>query len=210
MKLYGRLGWGSVLVEARLDWYELAYDFEEVGDLFESAAAREALAEINPLAQIPTLELDDGTVPTESAAITLYLADLTGRDTLVPGPSSSDRARFLRWLVFLSPTSTQRLPTPTTPPALLPTPLRRRHFVRPSTATRPGCTAISTQPRSNRFLGPRFSALDIYVSAMTQWRPRRAWFADHTPRLHAIALAAEQQDALKRCFERNFAEPKAD
>ncbi|MCR6700769.1 MAG: glutathione S-transferase N-terminal domain-containing protein [Dokdonella sp.] len=101
MTLHGRPGWGSALIEAQLLRYGLPFRFEEVGDLFASAEARAALAAVNPLAQVPTLVLDDGRVMSESAAITLYLADLTGRDDLVPGPQSPERAAFLRWLVFL-------------------------------------------------------------------------------------------------------------
>ncbi|HVJ28993.1 MAG TPA: glutathione S-transferase N-terminal domain-containing protein, partial [Gammaproteobacteria bacterium] len=84
MRLFGEPGWGSAIVEAQLDWYGLAYDFERVGDLFKSAEGRQRLSAVNPLAQIPTLVLADGTVLTESAAITLYLAELTGLDSLVP------------------------------------------------------------------------------------------------------------------------------
>ncbi len=100
-RLYGEPGWGSVIVEAQLEWYGLDFDFERVGDLFASAAARRKLEAVNPLAQIPTLVLPDGTVMTESAAITLLLADLTGETTLVPAAGDGDRAVFLRWLVFL-------------------------------------------------------------------------------------------------------------
>ena len=55
----------------------------------------------DPVGQVPTLLLPDGQVMTESAAMTLHLADLSGRDDLVPGPAAAERAAFLRWLVFL-------------------------------------------------------------------------------------------------------------
>jgi hypothetical protein len=42
---------GVVLVEAQLAWYGLAYETEDVEDLFASAQAREKLAAVNPLAQ---------------------------------------------------------------------------------------------------------------------------------------------------------------
>jgi Glutathione S-transferase, N-terminal domain len=73
----------------------------ETGDLFASHAAREGLRSLNPVSQVPTLVLPDSQVMTESAAIALHLADLSGRDGLVPGPATSERAVFLRWLVFL-------------------------------------------------------------------------------------------------------------
>ena len=99
--LYSRKGWGSAIVEAQLAWYGLPYRLEESGDLLSSAEARERMRPLNPLAQIPTLVLPSGEILTESAAITLHLADLTGRDDLVPGVRAPERARFLRWLVYL-------------------------------------------------------------------------------------------------------------
>src|ERR1700730_3805099 len=99
--LYGRRGWGSAIVEAQLECLGLDYTYEAVGDLLRSAEARRSLAPVNPLAQGPTLVLPNGQILTESAAITLYLADMTGRDDLVPPPGSPERPDFLRWLIFL-------------------------------------------------------------------------------------------------------------
>ena len=53
-------------------------------------------------------------------------------------------------------------------------------------------------------LGEAFSALDIYLIPMTRWRPRRDWFAEQLPRLHAVALAAESLPVLRPVIERNF------
>ncbi len=54
------------------------------------------------------------------------------------------------------------------------------------------------------FLGERFSALDVYVGIMTHWRPGRAWFAEHCPRLHAIAEAVDRLPALAPVWAANF------
>ena len=99
--LYGRPGWGSAIVEAQLVWYGLPFTVEPVGDLLREPDSRRKLEKINPLAQVPTLVLPDGTVMSESAAITLLLADITGQDSLVPGPGAPQRAAFLRWLIFI-------------------------------------------------------------------------------------------------------------
>src|SRR5690606_39793795 len=50
---------------------------------------------------LPIFVLPGGEVMTESAAITLHLADLAQDDTLVPAPGDPARTKFLRWLVFL-------------------------------------------------------------------------------------------------------------
>jgi glutathione S-transferase len=132
--LYARAGWGSALIETQLAWYGLPYRLEGIGDLFKEEAAGEKLRPVNPLMQLPTLVLPDGQIMTESAAITLYLAEATGRSDLVPPPP---RPQFLRWLVFV-PTSTRRTPMPTFPDGLWRA-RRRGELSRPtSTRTRGG------------------------------------------------------------------------
>jgi GST-like protein len=53
-------------------------------------------------------------------------------------------------------------------------------------------------------IGERASALDIYVSVMSHWRPRRVWIAANCPRLHQIALATDALPALAPVMARNF------
>lgn len=204
--LHGQPGWGSAIVEAQLAVYGLPHRFEAVGDLFDSAAARERLRPLNPLAQVPVLVRADGTVVTESAAITLHLADMTGRDDLVPGPQAAERAAFLRWLVFLVanvyPTFTYA-----DDPA---------RFVKADESVQKAFRAevdayaqrlwqmVEAAAVGPWFLGTRFSALDVYLAVMTQWRPRRAWFAAHAPRLLAAADAAAALPAVAPVMARNF------
>ena len=101
MQLYENPGWGSAIVEGQLAVLGLPCALVRVGDVYEDAAAREALRAVNPLVQVPVLILRTGEVLTETAAITLYLAELTGSEVLVPGVGSADRAAFLRWLIFI-------------------------------------------------------------------------------------------------------------
>jgi GST-like protein len=73
--LYAHAGSGSALIETQLAWYGLPYQIEEVGDLFRDKDAGQKLRPVNPLMQIPTLVLPDGQIMTESAAITLHMAE---------------------------------------------------------------------------------------------------------------------------------------
>ena len=88
--LYERVGWGSVLVETQLAWYGLEYRLESVGNLLKDPQARDRLGPVNPIAQIPAVILPDSAVMTESAAITLLLAETTGRSDLVPAPQTPE------------------------------------------------------------------------------------------------------------------------
>jgi GST-like protein len=203
--LYGRPGWGSVIVEAQLEFLGLAYDYREVGDLFETAGARDALLPHNPLAQLPTLILPNGEVMTESAAITLHLADLTGRDDLVPGAAAPERARFLRWLVFIVANIYPTYTYADDPARFMPEPGAREIFRATVDAYAGRLYGILEQAAGTPwFLGERLSALDIYVGTLTHWRPDQAWFTANTPKLMAIAGNIERLPKLRPVWARNF------
>ena len=205
MTLYGKRGWGSALIEAQLDWYGLDYDFHDAGNLFRSAEARQSLSEVNPIAQVPALVMPDGTVMTESAAITLHLADLTGEDALVPPPGSAERPSFLRWLVYIV---TNIYPTYTygdEPARFVSGPKAQDDFRQHVDDYRIKLySVLEDSARTPWFLGERFSAIDIYACTMTHWEPGRAWFQARAPRLFAIAAAAVRIDPLRQCWQRNF------
>jgi glutathione S-transferase len=54
----------------------------------------------HPLGRVPALELDDGTVIFESAAILLQLGDMYPDAGLLPPPASTERALVYQWLLF--------------------------------------------------------------------------------------------------------------
>ncbi len=203
--LWGRPGWGSALVEAQLDWYGLPYTYEAVDDLFKSPEARARLEKVNPLAQVPTLVLPDGSVMSESAAITLLLADITGQDSLVPGPGAPERAKFLRWLVFLVANIYPTFTYADDPSRFVSVGAARDPF---RAATDAYAQRLWKQVEGAAgapwFLGERFSALDIYVGVMTRWRPRRGWFETETPRLFAIARRVDARPELMPVWQRNY------
>jgi GST-like protein len=204
-KLYARPGWGSTLAEAQLAWHGLPFEIEDVDDLFASAAARERLSLVNPLAQIPTLVLPDGSIMTESAAITLHLADVTGSAaTLVPPLGDAARPRFLRWLVFLVANLYPTFTYVDDPTRFVPVAAADEFAenVRQYRARLWGM--VDHEAGAEWFLGDRFSALDIYIAVMTHWRPGRDWFAEHCPHLHAIAAQADRRPELTQVWQRNF------
>ncbi|HKU94261.1 MAG TPA: glutathione S-transferase [Vineibacter sp.] len=206
-KLYAHAGWGSTLTEAQLAWYGLPFELEDVGNLFRSKEAREGLAKVNPLAQLPTLVLPDGRIMTESVAITLHFADSApAGKSLVPATPGAERDTFLRWLVFLVtniyPTftigdDTSRWISGDGP---------RKELRETMMAYRQRLWGIveTAAGEGPWFLGARFSALDIYVSTMTHWFPQRAWFAANTPKLHAIATRGDAVPELGAVWRRNF------
>lgn len=203
--LHGNPGWGSAIVEAQLAWYGLPFRSEDVGDVFDSEEARQRLRPLNPLAQVPTLVLPDGQVMTESAAITLHLADRVGRDDLVPGPAAPERAAFLRWLVFLVANVYPTFTYGDVPTRFVKDEAAAKGFRAEVDAYEQRLwTAVEAAAAAPWFLGQRLSAIDLFLAVMTHWRPRRAWFAQHAPKLHAAALAAEALPAVAPVLARHF------
>ncbi len=200
--LYARAGLGSSLIELQLAWYGLPYRLEEVGDLLREKAAADRLRPVNPLAQIPTLVLPDGQTKTESAAMTLHLAEATKRDDLVPPPP---RPQFLRWLIFLVANIYPTFTYGDVPARFVPGEEAQKAFEANVNAfARRLWTVMEAEAGAPWFLGARFTALDLYIAVMTKWRPGRPWFAEHAPRLGAIAAAAEAAPAIAEVWRRNF------
>ena len=98
-RVMGTRGCGSAIVEAALVIAKIPYEREEVN--YGTSEGHEKLAEVNPLAQVPTVVLPDGTIMTESAAIILYVDGLVPELGLVPAVRDPLRRELLRWLMFL-------------------------------------------------------------------------------------------------------------
>jgi GST-like protein len=100
LTLFGSSGSGSAAVEMALRAAGLAHRAVRASE-WELDSALADLRKVNPLGQIPTLVLADGTVLTESAAILIYLGLEYPGHQLLP-ESSSARATALRGLVFIA------------------------------------------------------------------------------------------------------------
>lgn len=203
--LYARAGWGSAIVEAQLAYYGLPFRLADTGDLFDSEEAREKLKPLNPLTQVPVLVLPTGQVMTESAAMTLHLADLAGRDDLVPDAIAKERAAFLRWLVFLVANVYPTFTYADDPKRFVKTEGAGDAFRAEVDAYAKRLWGIVEGAcQAPWFLGERMSALDIYLAVMTHWRPGAKWFAENTPRVWAAAQKAASLERLAGVMGRNF------
>lgn len=207
MKLWCRAGWGSALVEAQAAEYGMDLQRVALDDLDPDAEAMVELARLNPLSQLPTLLLEDGQVMTESAAITLFLADRQHTDLLVPGPDAPERPAYLRWQIWLVANLYANVAYSDRAERLVGDPieargLRERLLEQRKTLWEQAAEAAGTP----WFLGERFSAIDIYLAVMLHWGPGLDWAAEHVPRLYNIAAAAAARPAIAPVMARNFPE----
>jgi GST-like protein len=100
ISLFGTRGSGSAAVEMALRAVGEDYRLMRASS-WEPDSALPELLRVNPLGQIPTLVLQDGTVLTESAAILIHLALAHPEAGLLPAEPSA-RALALRGLVFIA------------------------------------------------------------------------------------------------------------
>lgn len=200
-RVYGCKGCGSAIVEAALVLAQIPYDREEAN--YDTPEGRAKLEAVNPLVQVPTVILPDDTIMTESAAIVLYIDGLVPELGLVPPVKDPNRRHFLRWLMFLVAAVYPTFTYGDDPKKWVPDAADK---LRESTDEHRMSLwrLVEGAVRGPWFLGETPSALDLYVSVMTRWRPQRPWFAEHCPRMHAIAIAVDADPRLTSVWATNF------
>lgn len=203
--LLGSAGCGSIIVECGLNLAGIAYDYEEV-DYSDDSATRPRLLEVNPLGQVPALVLPDGKVLTESLAMLHWIQDQAATAPLIPPRGDPGREDFYRWAVFLVaavyPTFTYGddakkwvAGNETAGKALREsTNLHRQKLL----------SQLESVCSAPHFLGERFSAIDLYLAAMSYWRPGRKWWEPEVPKLLAAADAAKAMPEIGKVIARDF------
>ena len=187
--LYGRPGSGSAVCEAILSLTGLPYKLIEFGN-WEQNAPPPALLAVSPLAQVPAFVLPDGETMTESAAIALYLADLEPKAGLAPSANDPQRARYLRWMLYLA---AQSYPT-----AL------RIHYPERQTADPSGAAAVKQAAVARSafewqvfsgalgdgpfILGDSMSAADLYAAMLTSWDLDQKALFDRHPNIKRLCM----------------------
>jgi len=208
MELIGSLNCGSIIVEMALALTCVPHSLTDIPYLREGPE-RDRLLSLNPLGQVPTLVLDDGAVMTESAAILLYLNELAPEAGLLPAPGAEGRAaflnRFIRLVAAIYPTFTYGDdPGRWTISGDAAHTLRQRTNLHREALFRSWEAHFGPGPFA---AGDALTALDLYLVAMTHWRPGHAWFAANTPRLLAAADAASSHPKLAPIVARHRATP---
>jgi glutathione S-transferase len=200
-KLYWARTSGAMVPQALFE--EIGVEYEKIViDIDKEENRSDEFLSINPMGQIPTLVLPDGTMMTESAAILLQIVDRHPEAKLAPPAGSSERAHFLRWLSFLSS-------------ALYPAVMRiyypDRYSNDPNAAA--GIRAAAEVELDNQFavleaaldpgpylLGETFSAVDIYLWMLIGWHPDPARLFEKSPRHERLSELVHARPAIARIW----------
>jgi len=204
-KLYWSADTGAFAVQVVLEELGLAYE-RVVTDTKAGQHRTTGYRALNPMEQVPTLVLPDGTVLTESAAMVLHLCDAHPEAGMLPPPGTNARALAYRWLFWLAT-------------GLYETDLR--YYYPDRYTSDPGSAAgvrEAVLARMDRLaaiaedwlgagayaLGERCSAVDPYLFMLVLWHPARSGIFERHPRLGAHARRLRARPAVQRIWAQHY------
>ncbi|HET7774108.1 MAG TPA: glutathione S-transferase family protein [Burkholderiaceae bacterium] len=218
--LFGFKGSGSAAIEAALEWAEQPYTLVRTAS-WAKGSALSRLAAINPLKQIPTLVLPDGTVLSESAAILIHLGLTCPAAGLLPKDAAS-RARCLRALVYIAANCysavgvtdfPQRWTTSTEEPAQEAVRQAARaqlhhHWGVFADLFAPG---VEQAPEAAPFLSglqtrgtDQPGAVDLLAAVVSKWSGTRAYLKAHRPGFLGLLERIEAHPRVAPVFSRHW------
>ncbi len=168
----------------------------------------EELAAVNPLRQIPTLVLPDGSVLTESAAILIHLGLSFPHSGLLPSDPSA-RAQTIRGLVFIAANcyaaiSINDYPQRWTTAATKPAQEKVRQGARAQLHHH--WTIFADTFAATPFLsGAAPGALDILAAVVSKWAGTRAHLKQHRPAFADVLQHIEAHASLAPVFHTHWA-----
>ena len=166
MKLYYSPGACSLSPHIVLHEAGLHFETEKVNLGAQKTETGADYNAINPKGYVPALEMSNGQLLTESAAIVQYIADLVPEKKLAPPAGTLERYRLLEWLNYIA-TEIHKGFSPLFNPK---TPEETRSAARERLTTRIGLVAESLAGK-DYLLGKTFSVADAYLFTILRWSP---------------------------------------
>lgn len=206
--LYGKAGSGSAAVEAALIVAREPFRIVETASWAQNDAYANLL-EVNPLGQIPTLVLDDGSALSESAAILIHLGTAHPDGKLLP-EKMSERAQVVRGLVFIAANCYSAI-------SIIDYPQRwcqdadddekLQERIRAGTRARLHrhwemfADVFPARPYLN---GKDLGALDLLAAVVSKWSGTRQHLERHRPAFHEALMRVEGHPDVAPVFARNW------
>ena len=198
-RLHTSPGSGGFAVHAMLEETGTPYEIVLV-DTKAGQHRTRAFRALNPMAQVPVLEVPGGRVMTESAAMVLLIADRHASGKLAPAAASAARADFLRWLFFLAVnvyTSDLRVYYPgryTTDPE------GAEAVKQAAAAAMDSQFAIVDKAigKGGWVMGARYSALDPYLAMLAAWHPDAGALFRRCRNIARVSEKVQARKAIKK------------
>jgi GST-like protein len=206
LTLYGARGSGSAAAEAALSVAGLAYRSVDAASWQESPGLEE-LRRVNPLAQIPTLVLDDGSVLSESAAILIHLG-LVRPDSGLLSAEPSRRAQQIRGLVYIAANCYAGIGILDYPDRWYPDPdadVKAKMQQRGRARLHELWAMFADQfPATPWLSGDRLGALDILAATVSMWSGSRKALAASRPAFSALLGRIEADPRVAAVWARHW------
>ncbi len=203
--VYGARASGSVAVEAALVLLGLPVRLIE-GATWAEPQARERVAPVNAMRQIPTVVFPGGEVMTESAAILIDLADRHPASRLSPPVDDVRRRPFLRWMLFVS-SAIYALHWIKPDVRRIGAPPEARDAVVDAVHDRIAfCWGqMDSQLEPGRYLlGDELTVLDLYVTVVSRFGPWRERFHAAAPRMSPVVRRVDEDPRLVDFWRARF------
>lgn len=204
--LYGFKGSGSASTEMALRVAGLDYRVVSAAS-WEPSSALDELRRVNPLLQIPTLVLPDGSVMTESAAILIHLG-LTAPPGVLLAADASARAQAIRGLVFIAANCYSAISISDFP----------ERWTTQTSAEALDAVRAGTRKQLHRhweifadtFEGSPFlngaapGALDFLAAVVSRWSGARRHLNEHRPAFFALLQRIEAHESVAPVFQAHW------
>jgi len=204
--LYGTQGSGSAAVEAALAIAGVEARLADAASWQDSPGLVE-LKRINPLAQIPTLVLDDGTVLTESAAILVHLGLVHPQSGLLATDPRA-RAQQIRGLVYIAANCYAGIGILDYPERWYPDPddaVRKAMQRRGRARLHELWQAFADQfPATPWLSGERIGALDVLAATVSMWSGARQALAASRPEFSRLLARIEAEPRVAPVWARHW------
>jgi len=208
LRLFGTQGSGSAAVEAALVLLGLPFEAVEASS-WQDGPGRDELARLNPLSQIPTLVLDDGSVLSESAAILIHLGLAHPGSGLLPADPAA-RAQAIRGLVYIAANCYALI-------SVIDFPERYCIEIDDATTQRIRDGSRATLHRHWKIFADLFAtgdapflggaapgALDLLAGVVSRWSGTRKALAQRRPAFHALLQRIDAHPKLVPVFARHW------
>ena len=206
LTLYGTKGSGSASTEAALEIAGLPYRKVEAASWTPSPGL-DALKRVNPIAQIPTLVLDDGTVLTESAAILVHLGLVHPQSGLLATDPRA-RAQQIRGLVYIAANCYAGIGILDYPERWYPDPddaVRKAMQRRGRARLHELWQAFADQfPATPWLSGERIGALDVLAATVSMWSGARQALAASRPEFSRLLARIEAEPRVAPVWARHW------
>lgn len=196
MKLYYAPGACSLAPHIVLQEAGVRFDAEAVDLKAGKTAGGQDFRAINPKGYVPALQLDNGEVFAEAAALLQYLADQAPDTQLAPAHGTMERYRLNEWLTFIS-TELHKGFAPLWKPD---SPEQTKEAAKATLAKR--FAYLDAQLAGRAYLtGDRFTIADAYLFTVVNWTNFHAIDLSPYPNLKAylgrVASRPKVQQALR-------------